>query len=127
MDNLMDDTDNLFIMNCMESQTNEESQLMKELELLNACTYSEKDNDVLLSAISQANAVNLSIADPKSQGEIDKMDYKDAKRFNDATIAEVQGMKNKDVFENTIMDDLPREYCKLDVKNQSRCLREDEM
>jgi hypothetical protein len=35
------------------------------------------------------------------------MNPKDAKRFNDATISEVNGMKSKDVFENVTMDDLP--------------------
>jgi hypothetical protein len=55
---------------------------MKELELLNACTYNDEDNDVLLSAL--AHEINLTISDPKSQSEIDKMHPNDAKRFNDA-------------------------------------------
>jgi hypothetical protein len=54
------------------------------------------------------NKINLSIADPKSQSDTDRMDPHDAKRFNDATITEVNGMKNKTVFEYTSMDDLPR-------------------
>ncbi len=36
------------------------------------------------------------------------MNPKDAKRFNDANLNEVKGMKNKDVFEHTTMDELPR-------------------
>jgi hypothetical protein len=51
--------------------------------------------------------VNLTIQDPKSQSDIDRMDPKDAKQFNDATIAEVNGMKGKKVFVNATMDQLP--------------------
>jgi hypothetical protein len=94
-------------MQCMAAQTDDETRLLKELELLNACTYNEDDNGVLLSAIMSANEVNLSVTDPKSQNDIDRMDPRDAKRFNDATITEVNGMKNKDVFVNTTMDKLP--------------------
>ncbi len=72
---------------------------------MNACTYNDEENDIPLSALS--HEINLTINDPKSQSEIDKMLPKDAKRFNDATITEVKGMKTKDVFENTTMDDLP--------------------
>ena len=35
------------------------------------------------------------------------MNPKDAKRFNDATLTEVNGMKTKDVFEYTTMEELP--------------------
>ncbi len=79
----------IFILQCMEAQTNDESKLMKELELLNACTYNEDNNDVLLTTIMDATKINLTVPDPKSQNEINKMDPNDAKRFNDATIAEV--------------------------------------
>jgi hypothetical protein len=103
----MDNSDAIFIMQCMEAQTDAETKLLKELELLNACTYNEDDNGVLLSAIMSANEVNLSVADPKSQNYIDRMDPRDTKRFNDATITEVNGMKNIDVFVNTTMDELP--------------------
>jgi hypothetical protein len=51
--------------------------------------------------------VNLAIPDPKSQNEIDRMDPKDALRFNNATISEVNGMKEKHVFVNATLDDLP--------------------
>jgi hypothetical protein len=78
---------------------------MKEMELLNACTYGDDDAGFLLSAL--AGEINLTIADPKSQREIDRMDPKDAKRFNDATLHEVKGMKSKDIFENTTMEELP--------------------
>jgi hypothetical protein len=51
--------------------------------------------------------INLVIPDPKSQNEIDRMDPKDALRFNNATISEVNGMKQKNVFVNATLDDLP--------------------
>ena len=35
------------------------------------------------------------------------MKPKDAKRFNDATITEVNGMKGKQVFINATLDELP--------------------
>jgi hypothetical protein len=105
LDSPMDASDPIFLLDCMQAQTTSDSKLMKELELLNACTYNDEENDVLLSALS--HEINLTINDPKSQSEIDKMHPKDAKRFNDATITEVEGMKTKEVFENTTMDDLP--------------------
>ena len=85
----------IYILDCMDGQNNDEPKLMKELELVNACTYNVKPSEVLLSNIMQSNGINLSINDPKSQSEIDKMFPSDAVRFNDATIAEVKGMKHK--------------------------------
>jgi hypothetical protein len=98
----------IYILDCMGSKNDEESKLMKELELMNACTYNFEPNEVLLCSIMQSNEINLSISDPKSQSEIDRMLPKDAARFNDATIAEVKGMKHKDVFEYTTIDELPK-------------------
>jgi hypothetical protein len=49
------------------------------------------------------------MSDPKSQSEIDRMDPKDAERFNKATVAEVNGMKHKNVFEHTTLDELPQD------------------
>jgi hypothetical protein len=104
----MEDTDAIFVLECMEAQLGEETKLMKELELLNACLYNDDNDDILMAAIKTANEVNLNIPDPRSQSDIDRMNPRDAKRFNDATLAEVQGMKNKQVFEYTLMDNLPR-------------------
>jgi hypothetical protein len=56
--------------------------------------------------------VNLTVPDPKSQRDIDKMSLKDGKRFNDATIAEVNGMKRKGVMELRTLDSLP-EYSEM--------------
>ncbi len=125
----------------MEATIDEETKLMKELELLTACATLD-DSDVLLPFLTNEKEVNLSIhhdkyeaavalqphptfvekkvnlsiPDPKSQHDIDRMDPKDAKRFNDATITEVNGMKGKRVFINATMDELPlgtKDWCKL--------------
>ena len=120
------------LLHCMEATIDEETKLMKELELLTACSTLDA-SDVLLPFLTQemkeANfsvhhdkyeaavalqphptivdkEVNLSIPDPRSQHDIDRMDPKDAKRFNDATITEVNGMKGKRVFINATMDEL---------------------
>jgi hypothetical protein len=91
----------------MEAQIDEEHKLMKELELLTACALCDETKDILTPAITTDEEINLSIPDPKSQSEIDRMDPKDAMRFNDATIAEVNGMKGKNVFVNATLDELP--------------------
>ena len=95
-------------MNCVESQIDEEMKLMRELELLSACIYNNEDNEILLATIKNENEINLTIPDPKSQNDIDKMEPKDAKRFNEATITEVNGMKHKGVIEYTTLNDLPK-------------------
>ena len=109
MDNLVEDNDNvIFILDCMEAQIDEETKLMKELELLTACALGEEPAEILAPAFTNDPEVNLNIPDPKTQNDIDQMDPKDAKRFNDATISEVNGMKGKNVFKNTTMDELPQ-------------------
>jgi hypothetical protein len=65
------------------------------------------DIGIILPFVENENAVDLSVPDPKSQSDIDKMDPKDAKRFNDATFTEVNGMKDKQVFVNATLDELP--------------------
>ena len=90
-----------FLMACIESQRDEDVILSKELELLMACS-AMKDNLPL-------EPVNLSIPDPKSQRDINRMQPADAKRFNDATLAEVDGMKRKGVMELRTLDSLPRQ------------------
>ena len=80
---------------------------MKELELLTACAISDDTDELLMPTFSNDQEVNLNIPDPKSQGDIDRMKPEDAKRFNEATFSEVNGMKGKGVFKNTTMDDLP--------------------
>jgi hypothetical protein len=108
LDNLMEDNrDSILLLDCMEAQLDEDTILMKELELLTACTLTNEPTDVLTPAITEENGINLSIPDPKSQAEIDRMDPKDALRFNTATIAEVDGMKGKKVFVYATIDELP--------------------
>ena len=107
LDNLLEQDEASFLMNCMEASVDEETILMKELELLTACAVTDGDEEMLMPAITTANGVNLNIPDPKTQSEIDRMDPMDAMRFNDATISEVDGMKSKNVFVNRTMADLP--------------------
>jgi hypothetical protein len=107
-ENLTEDAGAIFIMNCVESQIDEEMKLMRELELLSACIYNNEDNEILLATIKNENEINLMIPDPKSQNDINKIEPKDAKRFNEATITEVNGMKHKGVIEYTTLNDLPK-------------------
>jgi hypothetical protein len=106
LDNIMEQEEAIFLLNCMEAPIEEDTLLLKELELLTACATSDGDEEVLMQTTTNDH-VNLDIPDPKSQSEIDRMDPKDAMRFNDATRSEVNGMKGKNVFVNTTMADLP--------------------
>jgi hypothetical protein len=107
VENSMNENDPIYLLQCMEAQTSDESRLMKEMELLTACIYGEDNAEFLLSALM--GEINLTVPDPKSQREIDRMNSTDAKRFKDATLNEVKGMKGKDVFENITWDELPLE------------------
>jgi hypothetical protein len=98
LDNLMENDEAIFVLNCTEATLDEETILMKELELLTACAISDDTDELLMPTFSTVQEVNLNIPDPKSQGDIDRMQPQDAKRFNDATISEVNGMKSKGVF-----------------------------
>jgi hypothetical protein len=62
--------------------------------------------------ISISDFINLDVPDPKSQRDIDRMTPSDAKRFNDATIAEVHDMKRKGVMELRTLDSL-RQHIKI--------------
>ena len=94
-----------FLSTCIESQIEEETFLLKELELLMACF--NPDEEIALSSATNEEEINLDIPDPKTQSDIDKMHPRDAKRFNEATLAEVKGMKQKGVIEYVTMDQLP--------------------
>jgi hypothetical protein len=74
------DDNAMFILNCMEAPIDEETKLMKELELLTACIVSD-DCEMLMPFIANKSEVNLS--------------------------QEVNGMKGKQVFVNTTLDELP--------------------
>jgi transposase InsO family protein len=91
-----------FLLACLESQRDNEALLQKELELVMGCS-AIKDDFILMS-----EDVNLAVPDPKSQRDIDRMSPVDAKRFNDATLAEVKGMKSKGVMELRTFDTLPQ-------------------
>jgi hypothetical protein len=108
MDNIVEQDEAIFILKCIEAPLDEETILLKELELLTACATYDENEEVLMANINRSTSeVNLSIPDPKSQNDIDRMDPRDAQRFNDATITEVNGMKHKGVFVNRTLDDLP--------------------
>jgi hypothetical protein len=84
----------------MESQRDDDALLTKELELLMGCS-------AIKDSILLHDDVNLEIPDPKSQRDIDRMHPSDAKRFNDSTLAEVHGMKQKGVMALRTLDSLP--------------------
>jgi hypothetical protein len=58
-------------LDCMEAQIDDETKLMKELELLTACAFSTADQEMLMSTLLNEPDINLSMADPKSQSDID--------------------------------------------------------
>jgi transposase InsO family protein len=91
-----------FLIACMASQRDDEVFMQKELELVMACSAIKDD------VSTQLEDVNLSTPDPKSQRDIDRMQPSDAKRFNDATLSEVNGMKQKGVMELRTLDSLPQ-------------------
>jgi hypothetical protein len=103
----MEQDEAIFLMECMEASVDEETILLKEFELLTACAIDDGDEELLMQTTTNNQDVNLDIPDPKSQHDIDRMDPRDAKRFNDATISEVNGMKGKFLFINTTMAALP--------------------
>ena len=108
LDNVIENNEGaIFILNCMEATIDDETKLQKELELLTACALYD-DCEIVLMAVPDNGDINLAIPDPKSQRDIDKMSPKDASRFNNATLTEVNGMKNKKVFVYTTLDDLPQ-------------------
>ncbi len=82
----------MFLLNCMEAPIDEETKLIKEIELLTACATFDNIG-ILLPFVENDNAVDLSVPEPKSQSDIDKMDPKDARRFNDATTTDVNSMQ----------------------------------
>jgi hypothetical protein len=100
--NVSNDEHTQFLLACLESQRNEDVLLSKELELLMGCSDMKDE-------APRHEPVNLSVPDPKSQRDIDNMDPNDAKRFNDSTLAEVNGMKRKGVMELRTLDSLPEQ------------------
>ena len=62
----------------------------------------DPDEDLILKAVQLGNQ------DPKSQKEIDKLPPAEQKRYNDATQAEYEGMKAKEVMEFVRFSDVPK-------------------
>jgi hypothetical protein len=83
------------LLSCLEQQLKDESGKLND-----------KDEDLILKALQKGNP------DPKSQKEIDKLSKEEQKRYNDATKAEYEGMKAKEVMEFVRFTDVPKE-CKV--------------
>jgi hypothetical protein len=84
-----------FLMACLEFQRDDITLLNSELGLLMSCSASDDEIPAEDSPNHDHDGVNLDIPDPKSQRDIDRMLPQDAKRFNEATLAEVNGIKKK--------------------------------
>jgi hypothetical protein len=100
--NMANNEHTIFPLACLESQRDEDVLLNKELELLMGCSTMKDE-------VPLPEPINLNVPDPKPQRDIDRMTPIDAKRFNDATIAEVNGMKRKGVMELRTLDSLPHQ------------------
>jgi hypothetical protein len=98
-----------FLMACLESQRDDITLLTAELELLMGCSSTDDEIPDENTPIHDQDEVNLNVPDPKSQRDIDRMSPQDAKRFNDATLAEVNGMKKKGVMELRTLESLPQD------------------
>ncbi len=86
-----------------------------ELDILLSCLESKVSPDLCLlssarfTALHQAYPSDLEGRDPKSQKEIDNLPPAEAKRFNDATLNEFNGMKKKQVMELIPQSRIPKD------------------
>jgi hypothetical protein len=86
-----------------------------ELDILLSCLESKVPPDLCLlssartTALHQAFPVDLEGRDPRSQKEIDNLPPDEAKRFNDATLTEFNGMKKKQVMELIPLSRIPKD------------------
>jgi hypothetical protein len=122
-----------FLMACLESQRDDITLLNSELELLMSCSAPDDEIPAEDSPNHDHDGVNLDIPDPKSQRAIDRMLPQDAKRFNEATLAEVNGMKKKrrhGIANAPITSKAEQDLSKcgkLDLQNELRGLYQDQM
>jgi hypothetical protein len=85
-----------------------------ELDILMSCLESKIPADLCLLSTQRTSALhenfsgNIDGHDPKSQKEIDLLPPEEAKRYNDTTLAEFNGMKKKQVMELTPQYLLPK-------------------
>jgi hypothetical protein len=76
-----------------------------ELDTLLSCLESKIPPDLCLLSTPRTSALHATFTgdlngrDPKSQREIDRLPLEEAQRYNDATLAEFNGMKKKRVME----------------------------
>jgi transposase InsO family protein len=86
-----------------------------ELDILLSCLESKIPPGLCLlssarsTALHQTFPVDLEGRDPKSQKEIDNLPPDEAKRFNDATLTEFNGMKKKQVMELLPISRIPKD------------------
>jgi hypothetical protein len=84
-----------------------------ELDNLLSCLESKVPPDLCLMSTPRTSALHATFSgeidgrDPKSQKEIHQLPPEEAKRYNDATIAEFNGMKKKQVMELVPSSSLP--------------------
>jgi hypothetical protein len=84
-----------------------------ELDNLLSCLESKVPPALCLMSTPRTSALHATFSgeidgrDPKSQKEIDLLPPEEAKRYNDATIAEFNGMKKKQVMELVPSSSLP--------------------
>ncbi len=86
-----------------------------ELDILLSCLESKVSPDRCLLSSARTTALHqvfpdgLKGRDPKSQKEIDSLPPAEAKRFNDATLTEFNGMKKKQVMELISLSRIPKD------------------
>ena len=84
-----------------------------ELDTLLSCLESKIPPDLCLMSSPRTSALHATFQgdidgrDPKSQREIDRLPPEEAKRYNDATRAEFNGMKKKQVMELVPASSIP--------------------
>ncbi len=84
-----------------------------ELDTLLSCLESKIPPDLCLMSTPRTSALHATFPgdidgrDPKSQREIDQLPPEEAKRYNDATRAEFNGMKKKQVMELVPASSIP--------------------
>jgi hypothetical protein len=89
------------LMSCLEQNVKTESGILND-----------KEEDEILKSLQEIGS-----PDPKSQAAIDKMPKDKRKRYNDATMKEFEGMKDKNVMEFVRIDGIPREKLYIYIVN----------
>ncbi len=67
MDNLMEQDEAIFLMECMEASVDDETILLKELELLTACAIDDGDEELLMQTTNNNQDVKWT---PRTLGDL---------------------------------------------------------